>query len=189
MLALPAEGSRSGPDLHQEVVSLFEALPVEERVDVGGEALDAGAADESGDEAPAGDHVDLGQFLGQTLRVVEHGQWVAEQDDLGGLGVAGEDGCLEVHSSTEAGGRVVVLVEHETVEPDFLAVLILVEVFVVLARADHGVEIAVGEGEANGLVGAVSDVLLGIVGVGPLGKPHQEHWRSFSYDVIQGEVW
>ena len=82
MLALPSERAGRGPGLDHEVVRFLEALAIMHRIGVGGPALDTGAAHESRDQPSARDHVDLGQFLGQTQWIVEDRQRVSEQDDL-----------------------------------------------------------------------------------------------------------
>ena len=98
------------PNLHQQVVGLFEALPVEQRVDVGRQALNTGAPDETGHQPAPGDHVDFSQLFGQPEGVVEDRQGVAQQYYLGRFGIPGEDGRLQVHGGPQAGGGVVVLV-------------------------------------------------------------------------------
>ena len=67
------------------------------------------------------------------------------------------------------------LVKHQAVEPHLFRILVLVQVRVVKLGADLGVKVGVGEGEAHRLVGAVENIFSGIVDVGTLGKPHQEH--------------
>ena len=175
VLALPAPGAGFGPGLHHQVVGFLEPLAVEKRVGVGRQALDAGSPHKSRHQPPAGNHVYLGQLFGQANRVVEDGQGVAQQDNLGLLGGAGQNGRLQVHGGAQAGGGVVMLVEHQAVKAHFLRVFVLVEVHIVELGAALRVEVAVGEGQAHGVVGAVAHVLLGVVHVGALGKPHQEH--------------
>ena len=175
VLALPTPGAWLCPGFHHQVMGFLEPLAVEQGIGVGGETLNAGAAHEAGDQPAAGNHIYLGQFFGQADGVVEDGERVAQQHDLGLLGDAGQDGCLEVHGSAEAGGGVVMLVEHQAVETHLFRVFILVQVHIVEFGTSLRVEVAVGEGETDGVIGATAHVLLGIVHVGALGKPHQEH--------------
>ena len=70
------------------------------------------------------------------------------------------------------------LVQHHAVEADFLAVLPLVQVVVVLVGGHRRVEVGVGKGDAVGSSGAVLHVVLGVVEVGALGKPHNKHGQT-----------
>ena len=83
VLTLPAEGAGCGPGLDHEVVRLLEAFPVEGGLGVVRDAFAPTAADPAGDQPTLGDHVDLGQRLGQPEGVLPDRQDVAEQDDLG----------------------------------------------------------------------------------------------------------
>ena len=174
--ALPAEGSGTGPGRDDQVVGLFKALAVVGRVDAGGELLGAAAADEAGDEAAAGDHVDHGQLFGQADRVVGQRQRVAEQDDLDPLGRASEDRSPDVALGLHAEGRVVVLVEHDPVDADFFGQLVLGQPVVVELRTGDWVEVGVGEQQS-------CDALLGgvlVIGRHRLfGEVHQVHGRAF----------
>ena len=80
--------------------------------------------------------IDFGQLLGQANRVVENRQRVTEQDDLWLFRNAREDRGLEVHRRAHAGRSVVMLVEHQAVEADFLAELVFVEVLVIEIGAE-----------------------------------------------------
>ena len=166
MLTLPAERAGGGPGLDDEVVRLLEALPVEGGLGVVRDALAAAAADPAGDQPTLGDHVDLGQRLGQPEGVLPDRQDVAEQDDLGLRGDAGEDRRLDVHHAAHAERRRVMLVEHQRVEAHLLGVDFLVEVAVVEPRADVRVvggvaRIEVGEVDAGGSEEAGLCVLIG----------------------------
>ena len=131
MLALPTPGAGLRPSLHYEVVGFLEPLAVEQRVGVGGQALDACTAHKARDQPAAGNHVNLGQLFSQADGVVEDGQRIAQQYNLGLLGDAGQDGRLQVHRRAEAGRRIVMLVEHQAVEAHLFRVFVLVQVHVV----------------------------------------------------------
>ena len=176
MVALPAEGPRRGPGFEHQVVGFLKAFPVVQRVGVGSQAFHAGAAHEPGHQPPAGNHINLRQFLGQPDRVVKDGQRVAQQHDFGLAGGAGQDGRFQVHSGAQAGGGVVVLVEHQPVKAHLLRVLVLVQVHIVEDMPLLRVKVGVGEGEPHRLVGRVADILLGVVHIGALGETHQKHW-------------
>src|SRR5207253_5243964 len=60
MFALPAEGARGRPGLHDKLVRLLEALPVVVRRDVVRDRLPSGAAHPAGDQAATRDQVDHG---------------------------------------------------------------------------------------------------------------------------------
>jgi hypothetical protein len=60
MFALPAEGARRRPGLHDKLVRLLEALPVVVRWDVVCDALTSGATYPAGDQAATRDQVDHG---------------------------------------------------------------------------------------------------------------------------------
>ena len=174
MLAFPSKRAWGRPRLHYQVVGFLEPLPVVHRVGIGGPGFGASAAHETGDQPSAGNHVNFGQLLGQAEGIVVNGQRIAHQYYLGFLGDAGQDGGFEVHRRAEAGRGVVVLVEHHALEPQLFHVLPLVQRLVVLPGGNGRVEVGIGEGHAHGLVGAAQNVFLGVIGVGPLGEPHQE---------------
>ena len=149
VLALPAEGTGCGPGLDDELVGLLEPLPVVGRRRVVGHALPSGAAHPPGYQAATGDHVDHRELFHQPQRVVPDGDDVAQQNDLGALGDAGEDGCLDVHGAAHAEGRAVVLVEHQAVETHLLCVKFFVKVAVVELGTQLGVIDLVADGEIH----------------------------------------
>ena len=175
VFALPPERAGSGPSLDYQIVGFLKPLAVMEWVDVGGQTLNAGAANESRNHPTVGDHVDLRYLFGYAQGVLKGWQWVAHQHNLGLFRVAGQDRRFQIHGCAQAGGGIMVLVEHKPIEAGLLAVFVFVQVLVVLTGADLGVEIAVGEGQPYRFVGAVSHGFLGIGCVGPFGEPHQEH--------------
>src|SRR5437868_2820469 len=67
------------------------------------------------------------------------------------------------------------LVEHQAVKPDLLTVFIFIEIHIVEVRAEFGIKMAVREGQADGTIGTIFDVLSRIVDIGALGKSHQKH--------------
>ena len=151
VFALPAPGAGGGPCLDEEVVGFLEALPVEVGRSVVGVALPSAAPHEAGDEPPVGDHVDHGQLLGQPEWVVPDGQYIAQDDDLGLVGDAGEDGRADVGDALHTEGSAVVLVQHQGVEAHLLGEDLLVQVAVVEAGANLGVVILVADAEVGGL--------------------------------------
>ena len=63
-------------------MGLVEAAVRLRRIDAGGMVLGADAAHEAGDQAPAADVVEHGEFLGDRQRIVEQRQGAAEHRDL-----------------------------------------------------------------------------------------------------------
>ena len=175
MVSFPAEGSLARPGVDDEVVGFLEPLPVVGRGGVVGDAFAARAADPAGDQAPAGNHVDGGQVLGQPQRVVPDGQDVPEQHDLRALRDAGEDRGLEVHHLAHAERRRVVLVQHEPVEPHLLGVELLVEVAVVEVRAEPRVVGRVGHAEVGDVPAGGPEVPGTRILVRTLGEVADEH--------------
>ena len=151
VLALPAERSGVGPGLDDEVVGLLEALTVEHRWGVVGDALTSAAPDEAGDEPAVADHVDHRKLLGEPERVVPDRQNVAEDDDLGLGGLAGEDGRADVGHALHTEGCAVMLIEHEAVEAHLLGVELLVKVPVVELSADLWIVQLVADAQVGGL--------------------------------------
>ena len=151
VLALPAEGSGVGPCLDNEVMRFLESLAVEYGRGVVGYALASAAAHEAGDEPAVADHVYHGKLLGEPEGVVPDGQDIAQNDDLGLGGLAGEDGSSDVGHALHTEGGAVVLVEHEAVEAHLLGVELFVEIPVVERRADLGVVHLVADAEVGGL--------------------------------------
>ena len=153
-------------------MGLLEALPVEVGRSVVGVAFPATAADEAGDQAAIGDHVDHGKLLGQPEGVVPDGQDIAQDDDLGLVGDAGQDGGADVGDALHAEGRAVVLVEHQGVEAHLLGIHLLVEVAVVETGAHRGIVVLVADAEVGGLGAHKAGV---VVLPGLLGKVADKH--------------
>ena len=131
-------------------------------------ALDAAAAHEAGDQTPARDHVDHRELFGQAQRVIDHRQRVAEHQDLGALGDLGQDRAGDVDRRLHAKRRRVVLVDHDAVEAGLVRDLVLLVVALVELAGEHGVEVGVGQGEAQG---GVLLLQAGVVaGIGLLGE-------------------
>src|SRR5262252_2649958 len=171
--ALPAERALLRPRADDQVVRFLEALAVESGVDAGGELLLAAPAHEARDEAPAGDHVDHGQFLGEPHGVLGEGQRVAQEDQLHLLGHGGEDRGEHVALGLHAERRVVVLVQHDAVEAHLFGELVVLDVLVVEAAPRHRIEVLVGEHE-----GGRPEVLARLRGIRRhrlLGEVHEMH--------------
>src|SRR5262249_22272687 len=81
--------------------------------------------------------------------VVLDRQDVAEQENLRPAGRARKDRSGHVHAHVDAGGRGVVLVDHQAVEARLIGGLVLVEVALVVGRGDRGGEEPVRELEAE----------------------------------------
>jgi hypothetical protein len=119
-----------------------------DRVDVGGPGLDPGAAHEARHQPTPGKHVDLGQFLGQSHRIVEDRQWVAQQHEFGALRGPGQDGGLEGHGRPQAGGGVMMFVQHQPIKPHRFSVLVFIQILVIQICSEACVEVTVGKGQA-----------------------------------------
>ena len=172
VLAFPAEGAGRSPCLDDEVVGFLEAVTVIDRIGVRRPRFDTGAAHEAGHQPAARDKVNFRELLCHADRVFLYGQGVAEQHNFRLLCRAREDCGFKVHRSAHASGRVVVLVEHQAVEADLFAVLVLVEVVVVHMGCFGGIEVRVGEGKSDGAAVAVAHVLFCVVVIGALGESH-----------------
>ncbi len=85
MLSLVPEWSRLGPAFYDQVMGLFEPLPVLGRVDARLESLHSPAPDETGYDPTAGVAIEHGHFFGHPDGVI-HGDHVAEDRDLDLLG-------------------------------------------------------------------------------------------------------
>ena len=126
VLALPAERARRGPGLDDEVVRLLEALAVEMRRCVVGDALTPAATHETRHQATVGDHVDHGQLLGQPQGIIPDRQDIAQDDDFGFLRLTRQDGSAHIRDALHAEGRAVVLVEHQGIKAHLFSVHFLI---------------------------------------------------------------
>ena len=81
--------------------------------------------------APDDEGAFIGQFFGQPYRIVEYGQWVAQEHDLGALGDAGQDGSLKIHGRPQARWGVVMLIEHQSIKAHLFRIFVFVEVLVI----------------------------------------------------------
>ena len=126
VFTLPAEWAGGGPCLDDELVGLFEPLPVVGRRRVMGNALTTGAPDPAGDQATVGYQVNHGKLFHQPERVIPDGQDITHENDLCFLGDAGEDGRLNVHRAAHAERSAVVLVQHQAVKAHLFCVNLLV---------------------------------------------------------------
>ena len=181
--ALPAERTGHGPGLDDQVVRFFETLAIVGGVHASRELLLSAPAYEPRYEPSLGDHVDHGQFLGEADRVLGERQRVAEHHDLDALGGAGQHGGKDIGFGLHAKRRVVVLVQHDAVDADFLGVHVLLQVFVVEAAARDRIEMLVGKSERGG---AVLEALACVVGRHRLlGEIHQVHRDS----LLWGARW
>jgi len=142
-------------------VRLLEALAVEGRVDAGGELFLAAAAHEARHQPALGDHVDHRELFGQPDRILRQRQRIAQHDDLGLLGHAGQDRSEDVGLGLHAERRVVMLVQHDAVDADLLGQHVLLDVVVVEPRARDRVEVLVGKHQCRG-----AEVAAGLLGVG-----------------------
>ena len=142
--AFPAEGARSRPALHDEVVGLFKPVPVFGGRYAGVQRLHRGAPHETGNYPPPGDAVQHGHFFGHLHRVVD-GDDVAQHGDFGPFGDLGYDGGVDVHRRLHAPIGGVVFVGHNAVKPHFVGPGILVVVVVVEDVGLFRVEVGIGK--------------------------------------------
>ena len=168
VLALPAEGAGGGPGLDDQVVALLEPLPVVDGIAVGGQGLDPCSPHHAGYDPAAGDDVDHGDLFGKADRVLVDGQDVAQQQDPGVLGDAGQDGGGQVARGVHAGRGVVVLVDHDPVEAHLIHVHALVEVPLEQAVGSIRVEVGVGKGQPQG--GILLPLLIRVLVIGKLAE-------------------
>jgi hypothetical protein len=123
---------------------LLEALPGLRRVDRERVVLGAAADDHARDQAPAADHVDHGELLGDPRRRVVERQGIADDGDPDAARLAGQDRRDQVRRRHVAVGVLVMLVHADAVKTEVLRRDQLVEVPVVQPVADGGVVQLVG---------------------------------------------
>ena len=132
-------------------MGLLEALAVEVGRRVVGVAFPSAAADKTGHQAAVGNHVNHGKLLGQPEGVVPDGQDVAQDDYLGLVGDAGQDGGADVGDALHTEGRAVVLVKHQGVEAHLFGIDLFVQVAVVETGTHRRVVVLVADAEVGGL--------------------------------------
>ena len=81
--------------------------------------------------------------------MVPDGEDIAEQQNFGVPGVARQNRPDEIHGGIHTGRRVVVLVEHQTIEAHLLAVLVLIEVAMEQVMGLARIIIGVGKGQTQ----------------------------------------
>src|SRR5713101_2357328 len=122
VLALIPPRPGFGPRLYDEIVRLVEVLTVISRIGVVEELLAARTAYPPGNETPAGDQIDLGQFLSHAQGMLQDWQRIAKEQDLHLLRNTREDGRFHVHHATHTEGIAVVLVERHGIEPQLFGI-------------------------------------------------------------------
>ena len=147
MLALVAPRAGLGPGLDNEVVGFVEHLAVIGRVGIIEELLAARPAHPAGDEPPARDQIDFRQLFGHTQRMLQYGQGIADQDDLGFVGNTRQDGGFDIHDAAHAEGVAVVLVQHERIKTDLFGIAIFVQKKVIVVGRLFAVKARVGQGK------------------------------------------
>ena len=110
---------------------LVVALVRERRIDAAGEILGADAAHETGDDAPAAQMVEHGEFLRQRHRIAHQRQRAAEDRDLRLLGRARERGGDQVRRRHQPVGGLMVLVDADAVEAELVGQFELADVTLV----------------------------------------------------------
>ena len=89
VLTFPTERARGSPGFDDQVMGLFEPLPVVEGIYVSGETFYSSTPNETRDHSPIGDHVDLGNLFGHSQWIFEGGQRITHQHDFGFGGISG----------------------------------------------------------------------------------------------------
>ena len=83
-------------------MALFEALAIIDRIGIRRPILDTDASHHSGEHAPAGDDIDHGDLLGQAYRIIRRRQEIAQDQDFGACGDAGQNAAgdidLDIHA-------------------------------------------------------------------------------------------
>ena len=182
VFAFPAEGAGGSPGFDDEFVGFLEAFPVVVGFYVVGDAFAAGTAYPAGHQPAVGDHIDHCQLFHQPEGVVPDGDDVAQEDDFGALGDAGQDGGFYVHSAAHTEGGAVMFVEHQAVEAHFLGVDFFVQVAVVEGGAQFGVVDFVADVEVhNRLAGGAEVAGFGVL-VRSFSEVSDEHF-AFSFGL------
>ncbi len=136
LVVLPVERERLGlpPRLHDQVVVLRILVPRQRRdLAVAVVRVHRRPDREPGDQPPAGDHVEHGEFLRHPDRRVVQRDRVADHADRRLRRPAGEPGGDDVRRRHEAVAVLVVLVDADAVVPQRVGELQLVHVLVVHA--------------------------------------------------------
>ena len=173
MGAFPTEGAGFGPDLRDQVMRFLEPLAVEGRVHACRQLLLSAAADETGHQTALGNHIDHRQLFGHADRIVAQRQRIAENDDLRVFGRRRQDRRENIGLRLHAERRVVMLVQHDPIDAQFVGEEVMLEIFVINPAALLRIEILIGEHERGG---AKIQAGLGIIGRHRLlGEVHQVH--------------
>jgi hypothetical protein len=160
-------------------MAFLEHLAVVGRVGVVEELLWPRAPHPTGDQPAPRDQVDHGQFLGQAQRVAVGRDRVADQDDPDPLGDPGQHRCLHVEHRAHAERVAMMLIERDAVEADLLGQHRLVEIGVIVIRAQLGVERRIGIAEVGSML---VDLIFCQTAIGPLGDVVKLHSA-----LLQGE--
>ena len=131
VLAVPGERAGLGPRLEDEIVRLPEAVARRARIDPVGVVLVPRAADETGDDPPAGHHVEHRDLLGDTHRVPVQRQRVPDHADPDAVRLRHEVGGHDVRARHRPVRRLVVLVDEHAVVAEPLRQGVELQVLVV----------------------------------------------------------
>jgi hypothetical protein len=152
VLAVPGERAGPGPRREDEVERLAELLAGGRRVEVVGEILRPAADHHARDEPAVRQYVEHGELFRDAQGRVVQGQGVAHDGDLAPLRALGQHGGDEVGRRHEAVSRLVVFVDANAVEAEFVGVGKGVDVFAVQVVALGGVVERVGNPDPGGVV-------------------------------------
>ena len=140
-----------GPGLEDQLEAVPQPLHGLGRIGVGGEELVRYAAHESGIEAAAGDAIHHRHLLGDAHRIGAVGDGIAQHQDPALSRFPRQDGGGQGYRGVEAGGRLVMFVEHQ-VEAKIVGDDVFIEIAVVQIGADLGIEDGVGQADPVGWV-------------------------------------
>ena len=140
VLAVEREDVLGLPRLENQIVSLVVLLANRRgNFAVAEVGIHRGADREAGDQAPARNHVEHREFLGDANRRIVKRDRVAEHHQVGVARAPREGGRHDIRRRHQAVRILMMLVDAEPVEAHRVGILELIEVVVVEAMTDFGI--------------------------------------------------
>ena len=145
VFALESEGAGLGPCPDDQIMGLVKAGMTKRWVGTHRIELAANAAHHAANNAPASDAVEHGMFFRERQRMLTDTKRAADNGDLNPIGIARK--CRGGHDwrRHNAIGVLMVLVDTESVEAEFLTVFELIKITIIELASLLRVEIAIGK--------------------------------------------
>ena len=178
MFTLEGERTFFGPGADHQVVRLVKPFMADGRVGSHRIIFAALTPDHPADQPPAGDAIDHRVLFGKRLRMVAHTEGIAENGDLDLRCPPGKRRRHHHRRRHQPVSVLVVLVDANAVETQFVCVFEFVEVPVIKLVPLHRIEIGVGVGHPACFV---IPVIVGIdIGIGHQMKHKDFHPMPFN---------